>query len=124
MVVAALVDSGPHGRWAEDCIAREYLVAPELLPAEVATILRRAALSGDISGDTASLAHGDLLSLRIDLIPYEPVAHRTWELRQHLTVYDSWYVAIAELLGVPLATLDSRLTRAPGPQCTFAVPAK
>ncbi|MEZ5310424.1 MAG: hypothetical protein R2735_07505 [Microthrixaceae bacterium] len=40
--------------------------------------------TGDISEDTASLAHGDLLDLRIDLVPYEAVTTRAWTGRLRL----------------------------------------
>lgn len=117
-LVAALVDSGPDGRWAERFL-HEDLAAPHLLPVEAANVLRRAALKRDISDDVASLAHGDLLDLRIELVPYALVAERTWELRHNLTAYDASYVAVAELLDVPLATFDQRLVRSAGPTCTF-----
>ena len=61
----------------------------------------------------------DLLDLRIALFPYAPVGPRVWELRGALTAYDAWCVAVAEALEVPLATLDRRLARAPGPRCAF-----
>ena len=61
-----------------------------------------AALAGDISQDSASLAHADLLALPVELFPYEPVAIRVWDLRGNVTAYDAWYVALAEALGVPL----------------------
>ncbi len=122
VVVAALVDSGPDGVWAEDVLSRERASAPHLLVAEVANILRRAALAEDVSADTASLAHGDLLALDIDLWPYAPFGERVWALRGNLTAYDAWYVAIAEELGAELATLDTRLSRATGPRCAFLIP--
>lgn len=121
-VVAALADSGPDGRWAERMLGSDDLAAPHLMPVEVANILRRSADAGEISVDAASLAHGDLLSLRVELFPYEPFASRVWELRQNLTAYDAWYVGVAEILGAPLATLDARLRRATGPRCTFQLP--
>lgn len=117
-VVAALVDSGPDGRWAETLLTSE-LAAPHLLPVEVANVLRRAVGAGDISEDIASLAHADLLDLRVELVPYDIVAGRAWELRHNLSAYDAWYVAVAELLDVPLATLDQRLVGSPGPTCQF-----
>lgn len=121
-VVAALVDSGPDGRWAERILSTGDLAAPHLMPVETANILRRAGRAGQISADTASLAHGDLLSLRVELFPYEPLGLRVWELRENLTAYDALYVALAEVLDAPLATLDTRLTRAVGPRCRFELP--
>ena len=122
LVVAALVDEGATGRWAEHVILSADLAAPHHMPVEAANVLRRAARSGEISTDTASLAHADLLELRVGLFSYEPVGARAWELRDNLTAYDAWYVALAELLNTDLATLDVRLTRAPGPKCGFVVP--
>lgn len=121
-VVAALVDGGEAGRWAEDVLLSDSLAAPHLMPAEVANILRRAALAGEVSPDTASLAHDDLQALRVDLLPYAPFATRAWALRGNLTLYDGWYVAVAEFLGAKLATLDRKLAAAPGPECGFLVP--
>jgi predicted nucleic acid-binding protein len=42
---------------------------------------------------------------------------RAWELRLNLSAYDALYVALAELLQVPLLTADARLARAPGLRC-------
>lgn len=122
VVVAALVEGGSTGRWAEDILVSDNLAAPHLMPVEAANILRRAALAGDLTADAAALAHADLLDLRVDLFPYAPVATRAWELRANLTLYDACYVAVAELLGAGLATLDVRLARAPGTVCEFVTP--
>jgi len=121
-VVAALVDSGPVGTWADHLLATDNLAAPHLMPVEVANVLRRATMAGEISADTAAMAHGDLLSLRVELFAYEPFATRVWELRENVTAYDGWYVALAESLDAELATLDLRLTKATGPRCAFATP--
>jgi predicted nucleic acid-binding protein len=123
MVVAGLTDGGADGRWAESLLAGEALAAPHLMPVEAANILRRAALAGDISADVASLAHTDLLDLRVEFFPYQPCAARVWELRDNVTCYDGWYVAVAELLDAPLATLDGRLATSTGPRCQFLLPA-
>ena len=120
-VVAALVDTGPDGRWAETLLT-SGLAAPHLLPVEVANVLRRAVDAGELTDDVASLAHADLVDLRVELVSYDTVAPRIWELRHTLTAYDAWYVAVAELLDAPLATLDARLVNAPGPTCAFRTP--
>lgn len=122
LVVAALVDSGQVGTWADHVLATDDLAAPHLMPVEVANVLRRAAAAGEITADTAALAHADLLSLRVELFAYEPFAARVWELRANVTAYDGWYVALAESLGAKLATLDLRLVKATGPRCDFTSP--
>jgi hypothetical protein len=58
----------------------------------------------------------------VELFGYEPVADRVWSLRSAVTAYDACYVALAEALDAPLATIDLRLSRAPGPRCVFKTP--
>ena len=122
VVVAALVDTGPVGQWAERLVAAEDLAAPHLMPVEVANVLRRAVLAGDVSEEVGALAHADLTDLRVQLFPYEVVAERVWELHRTVTAYDAWYVALAESLDTALATLDVALSLANGPRCAFSIP--
>src|ERR1044071_6451688 len=94
-VVAALVEGGGEGTWADRLLASDAVAAPHLMPVEGANILRRAVASGDLTADAASMAHADLLALRIELFPYGPFASRVWELRENVTCSDAWYVALA-----------------------------
>ena len=119
VAVAALVDAGGRGRRAREILAAEHLVAPHLLPVEVANTLRRLALAGSIGAFEAGAALRDLTDLGIQLYPFEPFADRVWALRDTVTAYDAWYVALAEASDAPLATLDARLTGAAGPLCEF-----
>ena len=119
VLVAALVDSGREGRWAESALAEGLLASPELALAEASNILRRLERTGQISRTEAESAHGELLRLDLELFPFAPFAQRVWALRSNLTSYDAWYVALAEALDCPLVTLDRKLSRATGP--TFAV---
>ena len=54
-------------------VASGALALPQLLLAEASNILRRSALTGAIAPEQASVAHGDLLDLRIELFPYAPL---------------------------------------------------
>ena len=122
--VAALVDSGPHGEWAESVVAANALAAPEPVLAESTNILLRLEQAETISRIEANGAQADLLGMDIELFPFAPFARRVWELRSNLTSYDAWYAALAEALDCPLLTLDRKLSRAPGPRCAFVVPAR
>ena len=122
MLVAALVDSGREGKWAESAVAEGPLASPELALAEASNILRRLEQAGEISRLEANSAQRDLLRLDMDLFPFAPFADRVWALRSNLTSYDAWYVALAEVLDCPLVTIDRKLSRASGPQCEIIVP--
>lgn len=122
VLVAALVDSGPRGEWAEGVLAVGSLHAPELVRVEAANVLRRLERAKEITTPEANAAYEDLIQLNMELFSFDPFAERIWELRHTLTSYDAWYVAIAEALKLPLATLDARLTRARGPGCEFRTP--
>lgn len=122
VLVAALVDSGDDGQWAESLLAADSLVGPELVLVEATNILRRLERAGLLSRLEATSAQRDILRLDIELFPFSPFAERVWALRHNLTGYDAWYVAVAEFLGGRLATLDRRLGRADGPRCEIVVP--
>ena len=122
VVVAALVDSGRHGKWAEEILASGLLLAPELVRAEATNVFRRLERAKLITTPEANAAQGDLMQLDVEVLPFEPFADRIWELRHNVTSYDGWYVAIAEALKVPLATLDAPLSRSNGVTCKFLTP--
>ena len=122
VLVAALVDSGREGKWAESALAEGLLASPELALAEASNILRRLEQAGRILRMEAESAHVDLLRLDLELFPFAPFAERVWALRGNLTSYDAWYVALAEALDCPLVTLDRKLSRATGPTCEVITP--
>jgi predicted nucleic acid-binding protein len=122
VLVAAAVDAGPSGAWAEDVLASGDLHAPELVLVEATNILRRLERARKLSTLEATTAQQDCLRLDLQVYAFAPVAERIWELRNTLTSYDGWHVAVAEALDLPLATLDSRLARATGPTCGFLLP--
>ncbi len=122
VAVAALIDVGLHGTWAEQIIEAAPVHAPELIRVEVTNVLRRLERTGHISTAEANAAHEDFMQLDIELFSFEPFADRIWALRHDVPSYDAWYVAVAEALSLPLATLDERLCRAKGLRCEFLAP--
>ena len=123
VLVAALVDSGPRGRWAEAVVSENALAAPELVLFEATNIIARLERRREISRIEANGAMRDLLRRDIELLPFGPFADRVWELRRELNGYDAWNVAVSEAFRLPLATLDRRLCRAPGVTCRFVAAA-
>lgn len=122
LVAAALVSDAPDSRWALSTLFSDDIVAPAHLHVEAAQMIRRWTLAGDVDPAAARLAHAELLGLDVTLYPYPGLGERAWELHPNVTAYDAAYVALAEALDVPLATLDARLARATGPTCEFLLP--
>lgn len=60
--------------------------------------------------------------MRLIEYPFGPFTRRVWELRSAMTVYDAWYVALAEELGTELITANGRLVRADGARCRVRQP--
>ena len=122
VLVAAILDSGPHGDWAEKVIEGGSLYAPELARVEATNIFRRLEKANLITTPEANAAQDDLMELELELYSFEPLADRVWELRHNLTSYDAWYVALAEALKLPLATLDEPLSKSKVVTCEFLTP--
>jgi predicted nucleic acid-binding protein len=122
VVVAALVDTGADGAWAEKILEQHALFGPAHLPVEVANVIRRLERGKGISEQEANGAFQDLQDLDVELHGFGSFAERIWELRHNVAIYDGWYVALAEALDAPLATLDTRLAKASGPSCRFITP--
>ncbi len=122
--VMVLLSNGSDGTttWANDVIRGADLVAPHLMPVEVASALRTGERREIITHEQAALTYQDLVDLDVELYPFEPFAARVWELRHSVSPYDAWYVALAERLGVPLVTLDRRLARTVDGRCEFTLP--
>ncbi len=121
-LVALLLDGGPDGLWVTAALTDAALAAPSIVEYETANVIRRHAVAGLVSADQAAQAHADLLDLAIEQWPYELLAARSWELRANLSIYDASYVAVAELTGSTLVTLDRRIATAPGVRCAIAMP--
>ena len=119
---AALLPGDANSEWARGVLDSQTLVGPELLVVEVSHLLRRSVRGGVIPDAEGRAAIGDLVNIIDEFFEHAPFAERIWDLHPNVTSYDAVYVALAEALGAPLATLDHKLRRAPGPRCDFLSP--
>jgi predicted nucleic acid-binding protein len=123
VLVDALVGIGPPGQLARVELRRQtVLQVPAIFGAEAASALRALVLRGELSAVRAATALQQIRTTRTLQYPFEPLSARAWELRDNLTVYDAWYVALAERLETELITADERLSSAPGPRCPVRRP--
>lgn len=86
------------------------LFAPDLLVAEVYSVLKRLATSRTLR-NADQLAH-ELRQAPVEYLHTWPYAERMWSWRHNMSLYDASYVAIAENLGATLVTTDLRLAKA------------
>jgi predicted nucleic acid-binding protein len=121
-VDALVVTGGPGVAARAEIEGLSVLQVPAVFGAEVVSALRAMVRRGDVSPSRALAAIEQLRTVRTVQYPFEPFADRVWELGANLTVYDAWYVALAEWLGTELLTADVRLTAAPGPRCRIRLP--
>jgi len=113
----AVADDGLPGNDARLRLRGHDLQAPHLVDLEVLSVLRRETLRGALTRSRADEAVADLARMAISRYSHSLLAPRIWALKDNLTPYDAAYVALAEVLGLPLLTADRRLANAPGLRC-------
>ena len=117
-LVDALLIDGAARAW----LASVSLHAPELIDAELLSVLRRLVLAGQLPEEQALLALDTAQQLGLRRHSTRPLWPRAWQLRTNLSAYDALYVSLAEQLGMPLLSADGRLARAPGLRCAVHLP--
>jgi len=114
-VIVELLRQGPLSGACERRLISLYpWHAPHVLDLEVAQVLRRQVLAGEMSDTRGSHAVALIDAMPIQRWPHEPLMSRIWSLRRNVTAYDAAYLALAEALDVPMITFDGRLARSPG----------
>ncbi len=123
VITDALTSVGPPGADARQLLAREPLLhVPAVMAAEVTSALRSMLLRGALDADVARVAGVQASALRTRQYPFEPFLPRVWELKDNVTTYDAWWIALAEELGASFVTADERLHRSTGPRCPVLNP--
>ncbi len=114
---SALVNALLVAGAARERLASANLQAPELIDAELLSVLRRLVLAGTLAEPHALQALATSSQLGLRRHPTRFLWPRAWALRANLSAYDALYVALAEQLDAPLLTADARIARAPGLRC-------
>lgn len=96
----------------------EKLAAPHAIDLECASTLRGLVQAGKLPADEAHRALQLLGRMKIRRYGHVPLLARIWQLRHNMWPYDAAQVALAELLGADLVTLDTKIEKVPGLMCT------
>jgi predicted nucleic acid-binding protein len=99
----------------------ETIAAPHILDLEVAQVLRRFLIAGELTAARAREAIEDHLALGIARYPHDGLLERIWQLRANCTAYDAAYIALAEAIDAAVITCDRRLSAVPGIRTTVEV---
>lgn len=107
-------DSSLRQRFAQ----QKELHAPALIDAEVASATRALLLTSrigtKITPTRAEQMLGDFVALPLRRYAMQPHFRRVLALRNNFTAYDGFYVALSEVLEMPLLTDDRKYASAPG----------
>lgn len=122
-VVSYLLVRAPWGALSQRVATSRSLHAPHLMDFEVASALRSLVLRGTLTPERAQRALLALAELRVVRYPATRLIDRIWQLRENVTAYDAAYVALAEMLDIPLITTDLRLARSTGHTAEIVTPA-
>ncbi len=95
---------------------------PHLADSELVHGLRANVLRGAVPVAAAADALARWSALGVRRHAARRLLPRVWALRNALSAYDATYVALAELLGCPLATGDRGIGRAVGIRCEIVMP--
>ena len=83
----------PVGESVAELLESAVLLAPELMDAEVLSVLRRAVLHGHLEEARALLAVDDLVHWPVERISHRTLAPLAWQYRHNLSAYDAFFVA-------------------------------
>ena len=103
----------PLGQQVTALLRESALFAPELLDAEVLSVLRRWVLGGTLEPARAGEAIRDLRDWDIARVPHREIIETAWSLRHNATAYDALYLAAARRHRATILTADGPLSRIP-----------
>ena len=120
-VLSVLLDGTESGSRIANIMADTRLFTSPMLHIEVTNVLRRRRNAGHLGLHEAQQVFSLFKLMTFEIVPFEIIADRMWDLGANLSSYDASYVAVAEMTSTPLLTGDARISRTPGVACELLV---
>lgn len=116
----AMYDRTARGERARDALAGQEIHVPDLVFAEVGSVLRRRLRRE--AQPVVDLSVHALISTPWTVHAVAPLIARAMDFRANTSTYDAIYVALAERLGCSLITMDAKMAhRLVGATCDVTV---
>lgn len=115
---AELLFGTEAGRRVAALIDGHDLLAPQLLTAEVVSVIRGWSLSRQITEEQTLRAFREFDELGVEQVPMMSMLPAVHALRHNVSAYDAMYVVLARAAQCSLLTLDARLAAA-APDCAL-----
>jgi predicted nucleic acid-binding protein len=119
VVFEACVSELPRGEDCRKLLAATDAYVPSLIYSEVAHSLRKFEVFTKVEMEDT---YRVLVAMPWVSVDYRHYSSRVWPLRHDLSLYDATYVALAQLLGAPLFTLDMKMAKTATRYCEVVVP--
>jgi predicted nucleic acid-binding protein len=119
--IRALLDEEVGGPVRKQLMTHVSVASPALIDLEFTNVLRGLVTKKSINVRQAQQALTEFTLAPIQRYGHLALLDRIWSLGANLTAYDASYVALAEMLGGDLLTIDRRLASVPGLRCRVEV---
>jgi predicted nucleic acid-binding protein len=110
--LCALLFGEPDGPAVAERLRNGRLIAPALLPFEVASVCLKKMRRHPARRDALMIAFGMLDRMEIDVVEVDHGEALVLAERSGLTAYDASYLWLARRMSIELVTLDSQLASA------------
>lgn len=110
-LVDALVVGEPRAMLRE-ALRFDRCVTPEVMDLDASAMLSRLVAGGDLAEAEAVQVLRDVRAAPVQRFSHRPLSSRAWTFRGRAQGYGAAYLALADILRVPLLTSDPRLEAA------------